>query len=86
MVKETYDVAIHNPSLRDELASMMHDKTVKWMQIAQKHDVDRSHIYVPYYELNDIDKLAPLRDADDILDLINKKCSALHTMHEIEED
>lgn len=70
MVKETYDAAIHNPSLRDELASMMHDKIVKWMQIAQKHDVDRSHIYVPYYELNDIDKLAPLRDADDILDLL----------------
>jgi len=70
MVKETYDAAIYNPSLRDELASMMHDKIVKWMQIAQKHDVDRSHIYVPYYELNDIDKLAPLRDADDILDII----------------
>ena len=70
MVKETHDAAMHNPSLRDELASMMHDKTVKWMQIAQKHDVDRSHIYVPYYELNDIDKLAPLRDADDIIDLL----------------
>ena len=28
MVKETHDAAMHNPSLRDELASMMHDKTV----------------------------------------------------------
>ena len=91
MFIEDIEERMRNPSLHDELASMMHDKIVKWMQIAQKYDVDRSHIYVPYSELKDIDKLAPLRDADDLLDLIHKKCSALckgnlmeDTMAEIE--
>ena len=65
-----YDRA-HRHVLRERIAAKMHETWVQWTKNADNHNtVDRGFLFCPYDELNGIDKLAPLRDADEILDII----------------
>ena len=57
--------------IRTRLAAALHDHTIHWMKIAAKyHNVDRSFLDKPFDELEDVDKLAALQDADKILDAL----------------
>jgi hypothetical protein len=62
---------VHDNDLRTRLAAALHDHTVKWMKIAaERPEINRDFVDKPFDELAAIDRLAPLRDADTILDVV----------------
>ena len=62
---------LQSPELREELATWMHDYWVRWTKHATNNrDIDREFLFIPFDRLNAVNKLAPLRDADNIIALI----------------
>jgi len=69
MIDEHY--LLHSREMRERIASALHDHTRYWMKVAIKYPmVTRGFLDKTFDELAAIDKLAPLRDADTILDVI----------------
>ena len=67
----------HDEDTRIRLASALHDMTCHWMEVATKRpNIDRVFLDKPFDELAPIDRLAPLRDADTIIDLLRGEPSA----------
>lgn len=67
----------HDQDTRVRLASALHDMTRYWMKVATKRpNIDRMFLDNPFDELALLDRIAPLRDADTILDLLRGEPAA----------
>lgn len=68
---------VHDKAIRIRLASALHDMTRHWMKVATAcPNIDRMFLDKSFDELALLDRLAPLRDADTILDILRGKPAA----------
>lgn len=62
---------VHGNDLRTRLAAALHDHTTYWMKVAiAAPDLRKEFLDKTFDELAAVDRVAPLRDADHILDVV----------------